>query len=158
WVDAKGSVAQVESTFKTSLRIYRHNGQRVRQATSSLTIPRAMAKSISGIIGVSSVPKHVTASRRPMDTPTPSQGSTYWDQYEQVGPPAYGRTSFPTPNCGYSAAQYRGAYGVQNAVNHGDDGRGVNVAIIDAYASPTIEADADALSTSQGDPAFKAGQ
>src|SRR5262249_37287632 len=94
----------------------------------------------------------------PGSLPPPVPCSTFWDQYEQVAPLAYGRTSFPTNNCGYSPAQLRGAYGVQSAVTHGDTGRGVTVAIIGAYASPTILADANAHAGLQGEPRFKPGQ
>ncbi len=159
WVDATGTVAQVESTFKTTLRYYRHGGQRVREATSALSIPRSMATSIAGIIGVSSAPLHRTAVEHPKDAPPPQATcASYWDQHEQVAPLAYGRTSFPTRNCGYSPAQLRSAYGVQSAVSHGNDGHGVTVAIIDAYSSPTIVADANALATLQGEPALTRGQ
>src|SRR5262249_36921560 len=72
-------------------------------------------------------------------------------------PSAYGKTSFPTNNCGYTAAQMRGAYGLQASENKGNTGKGVTVAIIDAYASPTMLADSDALSASQGEPQLTAG-
>ncbi len=159
--------AQIESAFKTTLRNYRHDGQTVRQATSALSIPRSISSSIAGIIGVSSAPLRHPATqhrlpdptRRPADAQPPRQNcSTYWDQYEQIAPLAYGKTSFPTNNCGYSAAQLRTAYGVQSAVSHGNNGHGVTVAIIDAYASATMLADANALSVSQGEPPFATGQ
>jgi subtilase family serine protease len=168
WVDASGTVAQIESAFQTTLRYFSRGGQRVREATSALMIPRSIASSIAAIIGVSQAPVHVPALRKPLHSPAvrrpnavvpPRQScSTYWDQFEQVSPPAYGRTSFPTNNCGYTAAQVRGAYGVQSAVNHGTNGQGVTVAIIDAYASATIVADANSLSLGQGEPTLAPGQ
>jgi subtilase family serine protease len=159
WIDATGSVAQVESAFKTTLRYVRHDGQTVRVATSALSIPRSIASSVAGIVGVSQTPLHHPAFRKPLDAQPPRQScSAFWDQFEQVAPLAYGRTSFPTNNCGYSPAQLRKAYGVQSAVSHGDNGHGVTVAIIDAYASPTILQDANDLATFQGEPTFAAGQ
>ncbi len=43
--------------------------------------------------------------------------------------------------CGYKPAQLRGAYGIDQYLAHGIDGRGTTVAVVDAYASPTIFAD-----------------
>src|SRR5262249_47375076 len=45
---------------------------------------------------------------------------------------------------GYTPAQLRKAYGFDDLVKHGLDGTGVNIAIIDAYMSPTLLADAQA--------------
>ncbi len=52
----------------------------------------------------------------------------------------------------------RTAYGLQPSVSTGIDGRGIDVAIVDAYANPTMLADSNDYSTSQGEPAFAAGQ
>jgi subtilase family serine protease len=43
--------------------------------------------------------------------------------------------------CGYKPAQLRGAYGTDLTLKAGYDGRGTTVAVVDAYASPTILAD-----------------
>jgi subtilase family serine protease len=59
---------------------------------------------------------------------------------------------------GYTPAQFRGAYGVTNAIKHGNDGRGVTVAVIDAYAAPTIVYDVNRYSKDNGVPTFKRGQ
>ena len=124
----------------------------------------SMSKLIAGFVGVGTEgtlrrPAFTVNGNTPKDVVPPRQScSTYWDQFEQVSPPAYGRTSFPTNNCGYTAAQLRGAYGMQNAVSHGHNGTGQTVAIIDAYASATIVDDTNALAASQGEPALAAGQ
>lgn len=44
--------------------------------------------------------------------------------------------------CGYTPPQLRGAYGLDTSQTQGVDGRGATVAVVDAYASPTILADA----------------
>ncbi len=46
--------------------------------------------------------------------------------------------------CGYTPPQLRGAYGLDTSQAQGKDGRGATVAIVDAYASPTILSDATA--------------
>ncbi len=155
WVSATGSVAQIQRAFATTLRTYAYHGRTLRGSTGPLSVPTGLRSSVLGVIGVTQ-----TASlRKPAAVlPPRQQCSSFWDQFEQVGPPAYGKTSFPTNNCGYTAAQLRGAYGLQQSENHGTTGKGVTVAIIDAYASPTILSDANTLSASQGEPQFAAGQ
>jgi subtilase family serine protease len=169
WVNATGTVRQVESAFGTTLKNFRYKGQVMRAPTRALSVPASVAGLVAGVVGVtndgalrkpSAVSARVVDSKsKPSDAqPPPSACSVYWDQHEQVGPPAYGRTSFPTPNCGYSPAQLRTAYGMQSAVSHGDNGHGITVAIIDAYASPTMLQDANAYSDLQGEPEFAPGQ
>jgi subtilase family serine protease len=59
--------------------------------------------------------------------------------------PAYGG-GFPNPlpyaPCGYTPTQLRSAYGLSSLVDGGNAGQGVTVAIVDAFASPTIFRDA----------------
>ncbi len=155
WVSATGNVAQIQRAFATTLRTYAYRGRTLRGSTGPLSVPTSLRSSVLGVVGVTQ-----TASlRKPAAAVPPRQQcSAFWDQFEQVGPAAYGKTSFPTNNCGYTAAQLRGAYGLQQSENHGTIGKGVTVAIIDAYASPTILSDANALSASQGEPQFSAGQ
>ena len=58
--------------------------------------------------------------------------------------PPYGSYPNPLPwaPCGYKPDQLRNAYGVTGVLASGIDGSGVTVAIVDAYASPTIVSDA----------------
>jgi subtilase family serine protease len=72
-------------------------------------------------------------------------------------PKAFGSYQ-PYVPCGYTPAQYQGAYGVDQAVKKGLDGRGITVAITDAYAAPTIEADANQYAAAHGQQPFGKGQ
>jgi len=72
--------------------------------------------------------------------PAPPCGTYYGQQLTKVTPPfknGYPRT-VPDVVCGYTPPQYRSAYGDGT----GDTGKGVRVAIIDAYGSATIAQDA----------------
>ncbi|HEY7147530.1 MAG TPA: S53 family peptidase [Streptosporangiaceae bacterium] len=169
WVGASGTVAQVQRAFGTTLKTYLFHGRHLRAATRSLSVPAALKPLVAGVSGVSQTivtPASVTPASPVSDAtgkpaasqPPPASCSVFWDQHEQTGPADAGRTSFPTPNCGYSPAQLRTAYGVAGSVKAGDTGRGVTVAIVDAYDSPTILADANAYATLQGEPQFKPGQ
>jgi subtilase family serine protease len=80
--------------------------------------------------------------------------STYWGQKLAIGYPAY--NSYPPyAPCGYTPAQVRGAYGLDKT---GMPGSGVTVAVVDAYASPTLRKDADTYAVKHGGKAFAAGQ
>ena len=69
-------------------------------------------------------------------------------------PPVDGKAQ-PWTNCGYTPAQIRGAYHVGTS---GETGKGVTVAVVDAYASPTMLADANEYAKVTGDKPFAAGQ
>jgi subtilase family serine protease len=172
WVTVTGTVRQINAAFGTTLRNYSYKGYVLRAPANALSVPSSVAGLIAGFVGVTNdgaLRKPAIASATsngaidklvgPSDAQPPRANcSAYWDQFEQVAPLAYGRTSFPTPNCGYSPAQLRTAYGMQPSVNHGNNGQGVTVAIIDAYASTTMLQDANDYADLQGEPEFTAGQ
>jgi subtilase family serine protease len=72
-------------------------------------------------------------------------------------PKAFGKHQ-PYAPCGYTPAQFQGAYGITQAVSKGLDGRGITVAITDAYAAPTILQDANQYATAHGQAPFAKGQ
>ncbi len=67
--------------------------------------------------------------------------------------PAPYSATLPWLGCGYTPQQIQSAYGL-NPFNVGLDGRGVTVAIVDAYASPTLEADGNLYAARHGLPAL----
>ena len=176
WIDASGTVAQIQKAFTATVKTYNYKGRRLRGTPSALTVPSGVAGLIAGVLGVSqsasvAQPNHVIAqagastanestgeAASPNDAPSGAACSAFWDEHEQVGPLAYGKTSFPTTNCGYTAAQLRTAYGIPSTVAHHQDGKGVTVAIIDAYASPTIVSDTNQLAALNSEPQLAAGQ
>ena len=174
WVSATGTVAQLNKTFATTLKTYSWNGDDLRAPATDVKVPSTIAADVATVTGLTqnsslhqpqtkrlpetstrTATKTVTLAATP---PAASQCSNYWGQYQQTLPRAYGQTSFNTYICGYSPAQLRQAYGTTDVVKSGTNGKGVTVAIIDAYASPTMLADANAYAANFGEPAFKAGQ
>ncbi|WCB94585.1 Pseudomonalisin [Baekduia alba] len=84
--------------------------------------------------------------------------STYFgEKIAKDLPPAFGSKQ-PYAPCGYTPAQFQGAYGVDQPIKKGLDGRGITVAITDAYAAPTIEADANQYAQTHGQAPFAKGQ
>jgi subtilase family serine protease len=75
--------------------------------------------------------------------PAPPCG-TYYGQKTETTLPPYGHGYPATPPytvCGYMPGQFRSAYGVAAQVAAGQSGQGETVAIVDAYASPTLLSD-----------------
>lgn len=68
--------------------------------------------------------------------------SDYYGQKIATGLPQLVQNPQPYAVCGYKPAQLRGAYGLDATQSIGLDGRGVTVAVVDAYASPTVLKDA----------------
>ena len=79
----------------------------------------------------------------------------YWGREDGRQHRRPGRVSSrPSPSafapCGYAGAQLQGAYGVTQAIAGGNDGSGVTVAVIDAFASPTAASDLARYSKDHG--------
>ena len=132
----------------------------VRLATSALTVPTSMANVVVGALGVNQVFAAPAASAG-QDTGSVSAAGTstgtfppaptafitappcggYYGQDTTTTDPPFGSgypTTVPDEVCGYQPGQLRSAYGVTSA----DTGKGVTVAIVDAYDSATIASDA----------------
>ena len=87
-----------------------------------------------------------------------SRAPAYYGQKVATDKPkAYGRT-WPYTICGYGAKQYESAFGLSSSIAKGLDGNGVTVAIVDAYAAPTILSDANEWSTDNGIAPFARSQ
>ena len=127
WINASGTVAQIQKAFAATLRTYNYKGRRLRGTPSALSTPSSVARLIAGVIGVSQTaslaqPNHVIAQggtpsvddstgegTGPNDAVPPPRrrARPTGTSSSRSAPPAYGKTSFPTNNCGYTAAQLR---------------------------------------------------
>ncbi len=177
YVAATGSVDQAERAFATSLKEYRLEGRRLRAASSAPTLPSALAGQVIAVSGLAShsqlmAPRRAGADRtaRPTRTRATTQApppdafvnappcSTYYgEKVATTLPRAYGSKQ-PYAPCGYVPAQLQGAYGLSRSVAQHFDGRGVTVAITDAYAAPTIRQDANTYARRHGQPTFERRQ
>ena len=156
-VYASGTAAQIEQAFATSLSTHDVLGRSLRVADSDLSIPASLAGTIAGVAGVSQTiatadvtgdaPASTYAQAPGNSIPPPagfrvaSPCGSYFGQVFDTTLPDFG-TGYPSnppwPLCGYTPGQLRSAYGLTGA----DDGAGTTVAIVDAYASPTLYDDA----------------
>jgi subtilase family serine protease len=173
WINVTGTVGQIDGAFGTTLKTYRYQGHALHAPASRPTAPTSVAGLIQGVTGLAqqpslAQPSHAapagstassTSTASPAATPPPATTcSTFWGQHSQVMPSAYGRTEFPTANCGDTPDQLQIAYGLKPALVQGQDGHGTTVAILDAYASDTMLADANQYASDNGQPTFAAGQ
>ncbi|HXB15134.1 MAG TPA: S53 family peptidase [Solirubrobacteraceae bacterium] len=71
--------------------------------------------------------------------------SSYWGEKQNSERPPFGGgypAALPYAACGYKPTQLQSAYDLSGPIAAGDDGSGVTVAVVDAYESPTLFADA----------------
>ncbi|MFC1409951.1 protease pro-enzyme activation domain-containing protein [Streptacidiphilus sp. N1-12] len=168
-ITVSGNTAAIKRAFGTSLHQYKLKGKTVHAPTANAVIPAAVASDVIGVVGLATVtpaakPQSISvntaaqgAGAKPSKTglPTVATCSDYWGQKAAKGAP-YGyvaKTSFD--QCSFYPSQLRKAYGITAS---GLTGKGATVAIIDAFGSSTMEADANQYSTNHGDKAFKPGQ
>jgi subtilase family serine protease len=167
YIEASGSAAQVEKTFGTSMKNYSYLGQTVHTNIGNLSFPTdapaAVLNAVGGVLGIDQGSQvHVKGDTEPGPPDGARFGvqpcSAYYAQKVATDQPeAYGKHQ-PYAVCGYSPQQYQSAYGESDLIRHGIDGRGVTVAITDAYAAPTILFDAQKYNRVHNQPAFKPGQ
>jgi len=160
YVQVTGSTQQMEQAFGVTFGMYKApGGQTARAPEESATAPAAVASDVLTVSGLDTA-KHVAT---PGDT-LPPPGYNYWvappcsqyyDQEIAETEPSADLVKQPWTNCGYTPRQIRGAYGVTQS---GETGKGQTIAIVDAYASPTMLSDANAYAQATGDPQFAPGQ
>ncbi len=182
WVGAVGSVSAVEKAFSTRLNTYRVKGHSLRGAAVAPSVPQALRSSVIAVSGLASVsalasPDHVGGPSSTPATAAPARAATSGTQappppvFVNAGPCSafYGQkvagslpkafgAHQPYAPCGYVPGQLQSAYGLSSSIAHGFDGSGVRVAITDAYASPTILADANHYATAHGQKPLSGNQ
>jgi subtilase family serine protease len=161
YVSAEGTVAQASTAFGVDFANYTVQALTVRSPTAELSVPSALANVVSGVLGLDDTaqfvrPYNVVDAPPPAAFVTGTPCSVYWGEKAAVGfTNPYGAGVLPYAPCGYTPQQIKGAYGLSGAAF---DGSGQTVAIIDAYASPTIEQDVNQWSRNRGLPSFTANQ
>lgn len=163
YVEATGTVGKAAQAFHTSFSQYQVDGKTLRANNRPLVVPGSLT-GVEGVIGLdqSLALAHSNASA-PAGFRNARPCSDYWGEKTVASDPPLDGTSLPSspPDwapCGYAGAQLQGAYGMSGAIASGNDGSGVTIAIIDAYASRTILSDANTYFANNGLPIFKPGQ
>ncbi|QMU75623.1 S8/S53 family peptidase [Streptacidiphilus sp. PB12-B1b] len=167
-IQVSGDAAAIKRAFGTTLHQYSVKGHLLHAPTTNAVVPAAVSSVVLGVSGlassaptvkptyvpVSEVAKSTGASAKKGIAPTPTC-STSWDQKKVTGAPAGYTKNTYYDECSFQPSQLRQAYGITKS---GLTGKGVKIAIVDAYGSSTMLADADQYSTNHGDQPFAAGQ
>jgi len=167
FVEASGTAAMIEKTFATTMRTYRFQGHNLHANNSALSLPAGTSTSvvdqIQGIVGLD----QGSALKKPADTlPGPPDGarygvqpcSSYFGQKTASTLPTAEGKHQPYAVCGYTPKQMQSAYGIDSMIKKGYDGRGITVAITDAFAAPTIVGDMAKYNAKFGLPSFRRNQ
>jgi subtilase family serine protease len=160
----RGTPAQFTSAFDVTVQRYRVDGTTLTGPAGTPSLPAAVATKVGSLSldtgRLLTHPNSKQADTAPKAAAKPKvagpaaatlptvQCSDYYGQHTQTFPEAYGKTVFPTYICGYVPAQIRAMYGLTD----GPRGQGQTVAIVDAYASPTIVRDVNTYSAANGEP------
>jgi subtilase family serine protease len=166
YVSAQGTVAQAQTAFGVSFGKYNVKalGLMLRSPSADVSIPSSLAGLVAGVAGLDQSYEFIRPTHSVDGKAPPSAGfrnapplSAFWA--ELTSPYGY-PTGFaaaggsdpvfvPWSIRGHTPTQVKGAYGIS-----GYTGTGQTVAIIDAYASPTILSDVNTWSTNRGIPQF----
>ena len=165
YVAAEGTVAQAQTAFGAQFGMYNVRGQSVRSPSSDVSIPTSLALVVTGVVGLDDSAIFVQTDH--IKDAGPSAGfrnapplSSYWNEFTSSYAYPAGFTDVSSPATaawavrGNTPAQIKGAYGISSAY----DGSGQTVAVIDAYASPTILADVNHWSVNRGLPPLSPSQ
>ncbi len=182
YVDVTGSAADAQRAFGTRLSVFRKGGADVQAPSAALTAPRAVSPYVLSVTGLDESPSRVSPKTSVGLLPSQYGAQLKAKTANQIYPPGFrnakpcstyygqkkavyqanGKTPLPKFNgrvlpyavCGYSPTQLRGAYSAPGSLT----GKGVTVAIIDAYLSPTLLADANRWARNSGSRPFAPGQ
>ncbi|MEU5704105.1 S53 family peptidase [Streptomyces aurantiacus] len=157
YVSVTGEVADAEKAFSTQLHNYAKGEKTYRAPSKAASTPAALNGAVLTVTGLDNAPHKADHADTlpPPDAVFRNAGpfsSYYGSKTATTLPSAYG-TKVPYAVKGYTGKQLRAAYGAGKAT-----GKGVTVAITDAYASPTIAADAATYAGRHGDAAYRGGQ
>ncbi|MFF3940258.1 S53 family peptidase [Streptomyces phaeofaciens] len=157
YVSVSGDVAAAERAFGTQLHNYAKGGRTYRAPARTASAPAGLDGAVLTVTGLDNAPHKASSKDQlpPPDAVFKNSGpfsSYYGSNVASTLPDAYGK-KIPYAVQGYTGKQLRAAYGAGTRT-----GKGVRIAITDAYASPTIAYDAAAYAKKHGDDAWKTGQ
>lgn len=178
YLQVSGPERAVAKALGTGIHLYDTAWGALQAPAGNVSVPSSLSGDVVAFDGLSAPAAagptafRATAPEPPVTAPHPQTAgrpptaghartadtaacSDYFGQEPATAqPPAFGRTvSFAT--CPYTPAQLRRAYG---AATRGATGKGHTIAVVDAYGSPTMAADADRFATATGDAPFRPGQ
>jgi subtilase family serine protease len=186
YVTAHATVSQLRTTFKITQNLYSYKGMTLRANAEEPTLPDSIAKKVVFVEGLDDSallrqPYHQSAYQGKLVAPAAKEEAAASTAAVTPPPVAAGNPSpycnkqfgagaevatlstaadvygadIPWLNCGYTPGQIREAYGLSKTKYNG---KGVTVAIVDAYASPTLLQDANRYAANHGLPKLELGE
>ena len=157
YVSVTGDVAAAEKAFGTQLHNYTKGAKTYRAPAKAASVPESLKGAVLTVTGLDNAPHKSTHDDQlpPPETVFRNSGpfsSYYGSNIASTLPDAYG-SKIPYAIKGYTGKQLRAAYGAGSYT-----GKGVRVAITDAYASPSIAFDAQTYAGKHGDAKWTTGQ
>lgn len=157
YVAVSGDVAAAEKAFGTQLHNYTKGSKTYRAPAKAASAPDSLNGAVLTVTGLDNAPHKASSKDQlpPPDAVFKNAGplsSYYGSNVASTLPDAYGG-KIPYAVQGYTGKQLRAAYGAGSYT-----GKGVRVAITDAYASPTIAYDAATYAKKHGDAAYTTGR
>ncbi|MEU8545543.1 S53 family peptidase [Streptomyces roseoverticillatus] len=157
YVTVTGDAAAARKAFGTELHRYVKDGRTYHAPSTTASVPASLDGAVLTVVGLNDAPR---LAKHRETLPGPSAAfrnagpfSTYYgSNVNKSLPSAYGSHA-PYAIKGYTGKQLRAAYGAKNFT-----GKGVTIAITDAYASPTIAQDAQQYAKRNGDKSWSKGQ
>ncbi|MFJ5220791.1 protease pro-enzyme activation domain-containing protein [Streptomyces sp. NPDC088354] len=168
YIEATGTASEHAKAFGTGIHQYAVGGSLRHAPAANVAVPSSVSSAVLGVTGLTTVTPRVKPNSVRVRSSAAGAGSTpgggiateatcsdYWGQKKVNGGPT-GYTKHSTyDECSFTPSQLRKAYGVSAS---GLTGKGATVAVVDAYASSTMWADANQYATLHGDKPFKSGQ
>ena len=146
YVRATGAVAAIDAAFQTQLENYQSSASvnagryQLHANNRPVAIPKSLAQYVLGVTGLDNAAPRLPLLRPPTHrreaagAPTAPCSQYYGQRHISGLPEQFGRTSFPTQICGYSAQQMRAAYGASMRNN----GRGQTVSLVELGLAPDM--------------------
>jgi subtilase family serine protease len=154
YLAVRGPIRALDRAFRVQLARFRTPTGAVATAPlQDATVPAAARSAVLTVTGLDTqaVLMHPALPKPGPGYYTAGPCSKYYGQKHATSKPAAYGKHVPWAICGYKPGQLRGAYGLGDSTL---TGRGVTVAIVDAYASPTMRSDANTYSEKVGERPF----
>jgi subtilase family serine protease len=166
YIEASGATAQIDKVFGTTVNQYTYRNKTVHANATALSLPPGTPDAVTGLIGgVLGIDQgeelHTPADMEPGPAAplvTAQPCSDYYGQRAAKEQPQFNGKTQTYDVCGYTPGQLQSAYGESSLLRAGTDGRGETIAVVSAYASPTIVGDTQKYNAAHHQPAFRAGQ
>ncbi|MET8446402.1 S53 family peptidase [Streptomyces sp. NPDC005209] len=157
YIAVTGDVSAAEKAFGTQLHNFVKGSKTYRAPQHTASVPAGLKGAVLTVTGLDNAPHKSSHDEQlpPPDAVFKNSGpfsSYFGSKIATTLPDAYG-SKIPYAIKGYTGKQLRSAYGAGT-----NTGKGVRVAITDAYASPTIAFDAASYAKKHGDAAYTTGQ